>query len=199
MRARRTRPPQKPSPANALTPVSHSLSLTGMFGRGWVTSAQVSARVPIGTLPFLGHLVTIGVHGRVSAPSAGTQVCSKEPCRDPVSTPAKRAGLLVSIALIMESASPSMSATPSWSSASSPRSLLSSGCPPPTSGACTSRSSRMIPTGLGPAHYRRRGGHPINEPSSPTPSGYATSATSIAARPTPRSSISTADRLAHRR
>jgi hypothetical protein len=45
-----------------------SLSLTGTFGRGQVMSAQVSARVPIGTLPFLGHFGTITVHGRASAP-----------------------------------------------------------------------------------------------------------------------------------
>lgn len=45
-----------------------SLSLTGTFSRGQVMSAQVTARVPIGTLPFLGHFGTITVHGRASAP-----------------------------------------------------------------------------------------------------------------------------------
>jgi hypothetical protein len=45
-----------------------SLSLRGTFARGQVMSAQVSTRVPIGTLPFLGHFGTITVHGRASAP-----------------------------------------------------------------------------------------------------------------------------------
>jgi len=45
-----------------------SLSLTGTFTRGQVMSAQVTATVPIGTLPFLGHFGTITVHGRASAP-----------------------------------------------------------------------------------------------------------------------------------
>jgi hypothetical protein len=45
-----------------------ALSLTGTFARGQVMSAQVTTRVPIGTLPFLGHFGTITVHGRASAP-----------------------------------------------------------------------------------------------------------------------------------
>jgi hypothetical protein len=45
-----------------------SLSFTGTFARGQVMSAQVTTRVPIGTLPFLGHFGTITVHGRASAP-----------------------------------------------------------------------------------------------------------------------------------
>jgi Flp pilus assembly protein TadG len=45
-----------------------SLGLTGTFSRGQVMSAGVTARVPIGTLPFLGHFGTITVHGRASAP-----------------------------------------------------------------------------------------------------------------------------------
>jgi hypothetical protein len=45
-----------------------SLSLTGTFARGQVMSARVTTRVPIGTLPFLGHFGTITVHGRASAP-----------------------------------------------------------------------------------------------------------------------------------
>lgn len=45
-----------------------SLSLSGTYGRGQVMSAQVTVRVPIGTLPFLGHFGTITVHGRASAP-----------------------------------------------------------------------------------------------------------------------------------
>lgn len=45
-----------------------SLTLTGAYGRGQVMSAQVTVRVPIGALPFLGHFGTITVHGRASAP-----------------------------------------------------------------------------------------------------------------------------------
>jgi Flp pilus assembly protein TadG len=45
-----------------------TLSLTGTFTRGQVMSAQVTATVPIGTLPLLGHFGTITVHGRASAP-----------------------------------------------------------------------------------------------------------------------------------
>jgi type II secretory pathway component PulM len=45
-----------------------SLALTGTFSRGQVMSAQVTTRVPIGTLPFLGHFGTITVHGRANAP-----------------------------------------------------------------------------------------------------------------------------------
>jgi hypothetical protein len=45
-----------------------SLTLSGAYGRGQVMSAQVTARVPIGALPFLGHFGTITVHGRASAP-----------------------------------------------------------------------------------------------------------------------------------
>lgn len=45
-----------------------SLSLTGTYARGQVMSAQVTTRVPIGTLPFLGHFGTVVVHGRASAP-----------------------------------------------------------------------------------------------------------------------------------
>jgi hypothetical protein len=45
-----------------------SLTLTGSYGRGQVMSAQVVARVPIGSLPLLGHFGTVVVHGRASAP-----------------------------------------------------------------------------------------------------------------------------------
>jgi hypothetical protein len=45
-----------------------TLSLTGTYARGEVMSAQVTTRVPIGSLPFLGHFGTIVVHGRASAP-----------------------------------------------------------------------------------------------------------------------------------
>jgi Flp pilus assembly protein TadG len=45
-----------------------SLSLTGTYARGEVMTAQVTTRVPIGSLPFLGHFGTIVVRGRASAP-----------------------------------------------------------------------------------------------------------------------------------
>lgn len=45
-----------------------TLTLTGTYGRGQVMSAQVSTRVSIGDLPFLGHFGTVVVHGRASAP-----------------------------------------------------------------------------------------------------------------------------------
>jgi hypothetical protein len=43
-------------------------SLTGTFAPGNVMNAQVTATVPIGSLPFLGHIGTIVVHGRAAAP-----------------------------------------------------------------------------------------------------------------------------------
>jgi Flp pilus assembly protein TadG len=52
--------------AAAKTPLS--LSLTGTYGRGQVMSAQVTTTVPIGSLPFLGYIGTITIHGRASAP-----------------------------------------------------------------------------------------------------------------------------------
>jgi Flp pilus assembly protein TadG len=45
-----------------------TLNLTGTFARGQVMSAQVPAKVPIGTLPLLGHFGTITVHADASAP-----------------------------------------------------------------------------------------------------------------------------------
>ena len=45
-----------------------ALNLTGTFARGQVMSAQVTAKVPIGTLPLLGHFGTITVHADASAP-----------------------------------------------------------------------------------------------------------------------------------
>jgi Flp pilus assembly protein TadG len=45
-----------------------TLNLTGTFARGQVMSAQVTAKVPIGTLPLLGHFGTITVHADASAP-----------------------------------------------------------------------------------------------------------------------------------
>jgi hypothetical protein len=44
------------------------LNLTGTFARGQVMSAQVTAKVPIGALPLLGHFGTITVHADASAP-----------------------------------------------------------------------------------------------------------------------------------
>lgn len=45
-----------------------SLSLTGTYARGQVMSANVTVRVPIGALPFLGQFGTISIHSRASAP-----------------------------------------------------------------------------------------------------------------------------------
>jgi hypothetical protein len=45
-----------------------TMSLTGTFARGQLMSAQVSAPVPIGSLPFLGHFGTITVHAHAAAP-----------------------------------------------------------------------------------------------------------------------------------
>jgi Flp pilus assembly protein TadG len=52
----------------AKTNIPLRLSLTGAFSRGQVMSAQVTARVPIGSLPLLGHFGTVTIHGRASAP-----------------------------------------------------------------------------------------------------------------------------------
>jgi hypothetical protein len=43
-------------------------SLTGTFAPGNVMSARVTVAVPIGSLPFLGHIGTVVVHGQASAP-----------------------------------------------------------------------------------------------------------------------------------
>jgi hypothetical protein len=45
-----------------------ALNLTGTFARGQVMSARVTAKVPIGALPLLGHFGTITVHADASAP-----------------------------------------------------------------------------------------------------------------------------------
>jgi hypothetical protein len=50
------------------TSVPLALSLTGAFARGQVMSAHVTATVPIGALPVLGHFGTITVHADASAP-----------------------------------------------------------------------------------------------------------------------------------
>ena len=44
------------------------LNLAGTFARGQVMSAHVTATVPIGALPLLGHFGTITVHADASAP-----------------------------------------------------------------------------------------------------------------------------------
>jgi len=43
-------------------------SLTGTFAPGEVMNAQVTVAVPIGSLPFLGHIGTVVVHGQATAP-----------------------------------------------------------------------------------------------------------------------------------
>jgi hypothetical protein len=45
-----------------------SLNLTGTYARGQVMSVQVTTRVPLGSLPLIGHFGTVVVHGRASAP-----------------------------------------------------------------------------------------------------------------------------------
>jgi Flp pilus assembly protein TadG len=45
-----------------------ALNLSGTFARGQVMSAHVTAKVPIGALPLLGHFGTITVHADASAP-----------------------------------------------------------------------------------------------------------------------------------
>jgi hypothetical protein len=43
-------------------------SLTGTFAPGEVMNAKVTVAVPIGSLPFLGHIGTVVVHGQAAAP-----------------------------------------------------------------------------------------------------------------------------------
>jgi hypothetical protein len=45
-----------------------TISLSGTYARGGVMSAQVTTRVPLGSLPVIGHFGTVVVHGRASAP-----------------------------------------------------------------------------------------------------------------------------------
>jgi hypothetical protein len=52
--------------AGSRTPLS--LSLTGTYARGEVMSAQVTTRVPLDSLPVIGHFGTVVVHARASAP-----------------------------------------------------------------------------------------------------------------------------------
>lgn len=56
------------SAAQIQTGVPLKLTLTGRFARGNTLTARTSARVELGTLPGLGSLATITVHGRASAP-----------------------------------------------------------------------------------------------------------------------------------
>lgn len=52
--------------AGSRTPMS--LSLAGTYARGQVMSARVTARVPLGSLPVIGHFGTVVVHGEARAP-----------------------------------------------------------------------------------------------------------------------------------
>jgi hypothetical protein len=52
--------------AGASVPLA--LSLHGTFTRGESMTASVTTRVPIGTLPLLGHFGTITIHANASAP-----------------------------------------------------------------------------------------------------------------------------------
>jgi hypothetical protein len=52
--------------AGSRTPMS--LSLTGTYARGQVMSARITARVPLGSLPVIGHFGTVVVHGEARAP-----------------------------------------------------------------------------------------------------------------------------------
>lgn len=52
--------------AQTATPMQ--LDLTGSFERGGVLAAQVTGEIPVGRLPFLGHLGTITVRATAQAP-----------------------------------------------------------------------------------------------------------------------------------
>jgi hypothetical protein len=52
--------------AGSRTPMT--LSLRGTYARGQVMSTAVTARVPLGSLPVVGHFGTIVVHGEAHAP-----------------------------------------------------------------------------------------------------------------------------------
>jgi hypothetical protein len=54
--------------AQAETPARLELWLAGSFARGGVLTAEVSAELPIGELPFLGGLGTITLEARAQAP-----------------------------------------------------------------------------------------------------------------------------------
>ena len=54
--------------AHAQTGVSLQLQLGGTFARGAVLYAQTSAQIGLASLPFIGQLGTITVHGSAAAP-----------------------------------------------------------------------------------------------------------------------------------
>jgi Flp pilus assembly protein TadG len=54
--------------AQAQTGVSLQLQLDGTFARGAVLQAQTSAQIGLASLPFIGQLGTITVHGNADAP-----------------------------------------------------------------------------------------------------------------------------------
>ncbi len=54
--------------AQAQTGVTLQLQLDGTFARGAVLQAETSAQVGLASLPFIGRLGTITVHGSATAP-----------------------------------------------------------------------------------------------------------------------------------
>jgi hypothetical protein len=54
--------------AQTQTGVTLQLQLNGTFARGAVLQAQTSAQIGLASLPFIGQLGTITVHGRAAAP-----------------------------------------------------------------------------------------------------------------------------------
>jgi hypothetical protein len=54
--------------AQAQTGVPLQLQLDGTFARGAVLQAQTSAQIGLASLPFIGQLGTITVHGSAAAP-----------------------------------------------------------------------------------------------------------------------------------
>jgi Flp pilus assembly protein TadG len=54
--------------AQAQTGVTLQLQLDGTFARGAVLRAQTSAQIGLASLPFIGQLGTITVHGSAAAP-----------------------------------------------------------------------------------------------------------------------------------
>ena len=54
--------------ARAQTGVTLQLQLDGTFARGAVLQAQTSAQIGLASLPFIGRLGTITVHGSAAAP-----------------------------------------------------------------------------------------------------------------------------------
>jgi Flp pilus assembly protein TadG len=54
--------------AQTQTGVTLQLQLNGTFARGAVLQAQTSAQIGLASVPFIGQLGTITVHGRAAAP-----------------------------------------------------------------------------------------------------------------------------------